>query len=232
MSKKWIALLLAVGMCFSLASCEGLFGGSSDGESSSSTSEQSSSADGPSVEESPSVDDSSEKEPDNSGDETPDDGEGETPDDGGSEGGNEEEKKEYVTVTFQQDGVEDVVKTVEKGTELTDIPTPATKVGYTVCWDTTDFSAVAENMVVTAIETAKTYTIRFEGNIGSLAQTTLEVQYGAGYQLPNVASEEGVFKGWLYNGELMAMQGVWNIDSESGIVVLTAKWIAGWTGNY
>ena len=208
MGKKWIAMLLALGMCFSLTACEDLLGSLGMGAGSSSESTQESS----SLEES-----TSENKPGDSSDQTPD-----SSDDNQPGGGEEDETQETVTVTFKQAGQADIVKTLEKGTALTDIPTPASKTGYTVCWDITDFASVTEDMVVNAIETGKTYTVTFEGNIGSIAQQTLEVQYGEAYQLPQALSgEEGIFKGWTYNGQLIASQGVWEMDSESGAFVLT-----------
>lgn len=219
MGKKLIAMLLALGMCFSLTACEDLLGSLGLGIGNSSESTQ----------ESSSLDEStSENKPSDSSDQTPDSGDNNQPG-----GGNEDETEETVTVTFKQEGQADIIKILTKGTALTDIPAPVSKTGYTVSWDVTDFASVTEDMVVNAIETGKTYTVTFEGNIGSLAQQTIEVQYGETYQLPQaLSSEEGMFKGWLYNGQMVATQGVWEMDSESGAFVLTVKWISAWTGNY
>ena len=219
MGKKLIAMLLALGMCFSLTACEDLLGSLGLGIGNSSESTQ----------ESSSLDEStSENKPSDSSDQTPDSGDNNQPG-----GGNEDETEETVTVTFKQEGQADIIKILTKGTALTDIPAPVSKTGYTVSWDVTDFASVTEDMVVNAIETGKTYTVTFEGNIGSLAQQTIEVQYGETYQLPQALSgEEGMFKGWLYNGQMVATQGVWEMDSESGAFVLTAKWISAWTGSY
>ena len=219
MGKKLIAMLLALGMCFSLTACEDLLGSLGLGIGNSSESTQ----------ESSSLDEStSENKPSDSSDQTPDSGDNNQPG-----GGNEDETEETVTVTFKQEGQADIIKILTKGTALTDIPAPVSKTGYTVSWDVTDFASVTEDMVVNAIETGKTYTVTFEGNIGSLAQQTLEVKYGEAYQLPQALSgEEGMFKGWLYNGQMVATQGVWEMDSESGAFVLTAKWISAWTGSY
>ena len=57
---------------------------------------------------------------------------------------------QYVTVTFKQEGKMDVVKTLEKGDNLTDIPIPAEKTGYNVIWDRTDFTGIMEDIVVNA----------------------------------------------------------------------------------
>ncbi len=209
MSKKWIALLVALGMCFSLTSCADLLGGFGLGSEVSLTSSEADSEDG---EEETSDSNNSNNEDDNDND--------------------NEEEKQYVTVTFKQAGKADIVKTVEKFTSLTDVPTPAEKKGYTIVWDKTDFRNITENIVVTAIETIKAYTIIFKTNIGITTQTTMSIVYGDTYELPQATSEDGTFKGWLYNGANIAMQGVWEIDAEGGTLVLVAEWLSDWTGSY
>ena len=208
MGKKLVLWLLAFGMCFSMFSCAGGSdnGGANNNSSASSSTESESSSD--------SVSDS-----DSTSDSTSD-----------SEDGGEEDKKEYVTVTFKQAGENDVVKTVEKGTALTDVPTPTAKTGYTVAWDVTDFANVTENMVVNAVETAKTYTIVYTN--ADIAQGTYTVTYGEKYTLETPTHEDKTFVEWKYNGETVAMEGVWELDAESGEVLLVAKWISDWTGNY
>ena len=51
-----------------------------------------------------------------------------------------------VTVTFVQTGEENIVKTVEFGGTLTDIPTPAARDGFIVAWNRTDFSGLVEDI--------------------------------------------------------------------------------------
>ena len=210
MSKKLIAWLVALGMCFSLTSCADLLGGLGLGGESSLTSSELTSSD--SEEETPNTSSDNNEKDDND-----EEDEGET---------------QYVTVTFKQAGKADIVKTVEKYTSLTDIPAPAEKKGYTIVWDKTDFRNITENIVVTAIETIKVYTITFEANIGTTMQTTMTITYGELYELPQATSEDGAFKGWSYNGVNVAMQGVWEMDLESGTLVLVAEWEPDWTGSY
>lgn len=62
-------------------------------------------------------------------------------------------KTENCTITFIQEGQENIVKTVEKGSALTDIPTPAPVENAEVVWDVTDFSNVQEDITVNAIVT-------------------------------------------------------------------------------
>ena len=140
---------------------------------------------------------------------------------------------EYVTITFQQEGQADVVKTIVKGTTLTEVPTPASKTGYTVVWDETDFTNVTESMTVTAVATAKTYKIILNvGDNATISQTTVMVTYGQAYELPTPSHEDKTFKGWLYNGESFASQGTWELDVAAGELTVTAKWMADWTGSY
>ena len=220
MGKKLVLWLLAFGMCFSMFSCSGGSGNSGTNSDSSAGSNVESESTSDSVSDSESASDSeSTSDSDSTSDSTSD-----------SEDGGEEDKKEYVTVTFKQAGAEDVVKTVEKGTALTDVPTPAAKTGYTVAWDVTDFANVTENLVVNAVETAKTYTVVYTN--ADMSQTTYTVTYGQKYAFETPTHEDKTFVEWTYNGETMAMDGVWELDAESGEVILVAKWISDWTGNY
>ena len=87
------------------------------------------------------------------------------------------------TITFVQEGQENVIRTAKKGTALTDIPTPVAVTGYDVVWDVTDFSDIQSNMTVTAVKTAKTFTIYYvvsdfaEGKGVTLSQTQQTVTY-------------------------------------------------------
>lgn len=120
------------------------------------------------------------------------------------------------TVIFEQSGVKDVVKTVEKGKALTDIPTPKAKTGYTVAWDTSDFSSITKNMTVKAIETPKKYTIVFDENGGEeLAADTLTVEYDSLYLLPKPTHLDGLFfKGWYVGETNVETSGIWRTDKE------------------
>ena len=80
-----------------------------------------------------------------------------------------EEEIVTCTITFKQNGAENVVKTVTKGEALTDIPTPNAKTGYTVVWDVTSFTSVTEDMEVNAVEKPNTYTVTYDANGGNVA---------------------------------------------------------------
>ena len=140
---------------------------------------------------------------------------------------------QYVTVTFKQEGKTDVVKTLGKGDNLTDIPIPAEKTGYNVIWDRTDFTGIMEDIVVNAVATAKTYMIILNANGGNVSQTTFTVTYGQAYEFEKPIHKENAFISWEYNGEKVELSGVWDIDIESGEGELLAEWGDSiWSKNY
>ena len=124
------------------------------------------------------------------------------------------------TVTFKQNGQSDVIKTVDIGEDLTDIPTPKAKVGYSVVWDVIDFTDITENIVVTAIETANTYTITYDAGEGTVTPATQDVVYDSTPTLATPTLEGYTFTGWTYNGN--AVLGKWTI---AGNVTLVASWV-------
>ena len=143
-----------------------------------------------------------------------------------------EQPAKTVSVTFRQEGYVDVVKTVEKGTALTEIPNPVQVKGYQpVVWDRTDFSAVTEDMLVTAIMQPKQYTVRLELSGGTVTGSSLPVEndtividYNADYELPQVEKEGCVFDGWYCDDLYISKKGVWNYTY---VETLTARWISG-----
>ena len=144
-----------------------------------------------------------------------------------------EAETQLVKVTFKQNGQADIVKTLKKGEALTDIPTPASKTGYTVAWEPIDFTNITADVTVNAIETAKTYTLVFDANGASLTETTITVTYGQTYSLITPVYDTKLFIGWMYNGTNVSLSGTWEIDADGTELVLTAEWLnGGWTGNY
>ena len=222
--KKIIILVLSIGMCLALASCN-MFTSSNSMEESNDSSwsvdlggDDSSSEDLLTSEDGTSDDSSSED--DASSENSPSDS-------------SEETETQWVKVTFQQNGQVDIVKTIKKGETLTDIPTPALKTGYIIEWESVDFTNITADMTVNAIETAKTYTLVFDANGGSLTQTTITVTYGQAYNLMTPTHDTKLFVGWMYNDTNVSSIGTWEIDADTAEVVLTAQWInGGWTGNY
>ncbi len=107
------------------------------------------------------------------------------------------------TITFKQaDGTEDKV-TVKAGETVT-VPTVKQVDGYSVAWETTDFSNVTGDMTVNAVKTAIEYTITYETNGGSNnannpAKYTIETTTVA---LSNATKTGYKFTGWYSDAEL------------------------------
>ena len=94
------------------------------------------------------------------------------------------------SVTFKQEGQEDVVKYVEEGKALTDIPTPVPVQGYTVVWEEKDLTNVTADITVVAVKTANTYTITFDmGQEGIPAIQSMNVTYGETFTLPTLPTQ-------------------------------------------
>jgi len=140
------------------------------------------------------------------------------------------------TVTFVQAGQDTIVyENVLEGTAVTDIPTPVAKKGYKVTWNTEALEKlenVTENVIVTVVETAKTYVISLDLAGGTLeGEKTITVTYGEAYELPTPTRSEWIFKTWKYGSKEIAMEGVWDIDADN--IVLNAEWKSEeWTENY
>ena len=150
-----------------------------------------------------------------------------------SEESSSEDAVQTVIITFKQKDQPDIVREIEQGGTLTDIPTPAPKTGYKVEWEACNFANVTQGFVVNAVETAKEYTIILDANGGILGQTQFTIIYGKTYSLPQPENEERSFSSWQYEGKNVALSGVWSIDDEDGVVNLTAKWGSRfWTKNY
>ena len=141
--------------------------------------------------------------------------------------------RESYTISFVQAGQETKTFSVKEGESFTEIPTPTAKIGYTVVWNKNEFTNVTENITVMAIETAKTYTIILNANGGNVSQTTFTVTYGQAYEFEKPIHKEKAFISWEYNGEKVALSGVWDIDIESGEGELLAEWGDSiWSKNY
>ena len=149
-----------------------------------------------------------------------------TPDDTGTSV--EEETETYYTVIFKQNGQEDkIYENVLQGSSFTNIPETVAKTGYIVSWDESGLSMlenITGNVIVEAVERAKTYTITFNPTVGTLVETTLTVTYGEEYSLPRPASNQYLFKAWAYGGKSLPVSGTWNIDFQGESLELTAQW--------
>ncbi len=129
----------------------------------------------------------------------------------------------YHTVTFKQNGKEDVVFKVEDGRALTDIPIPAAKTGYDVGWQQAELSCVTKNVTIWAIESPKSYTVNFDANGGEVSTTTQTVVYDAKpattFPVPTLDNYD--FTCWLYGETVVSDATAWTIADN---VTLTAKW--------
>lgn len=133
---------------------------------------------------------------------------------------NEKTEKETYTITFKQSGYDDVIKTVEEGATLTDVPSTQGKIGYTVVWETVDLTDISGNMVVNAVETANTYKVIYDaGADATVSPTEAEVTYDSVATHPTPEKEGYTFIAWLYKGT--AVTGKWTIAEN---VTLTASW--------
>lgn len=145
--------------------------------------------------------------------------------------------EQYVLVVFREAGYPDIVKVLDVGETLTDIPSVHEETGYNVVWDRTDFENVTENLVVTAIKTPKSYTITYEiddktGWLIDGDSWEQTVRYGEEFALKEPAHLEKKFLKWIVKDtqeEFIA--GKWNRLEG---VTLVAVWeeSESWTGEY
>lgn len=94
------------------------------------------------------------------------------------------------SITFKQEGKSDVIKYVNEGETLTDIPMPVAVDGYTIVWEDKDFSNISSNIIVLAIQTANVYSISFDMNIEGIASVDdLQVTYAQEFTLPKFGTQ-------------------------------------------
>lgn len=144
------------------------------------------------------------------------------------------------TITFVQNGQEPIVKTVNAGETLTDIPEAVSKVGYTVAWEEADFSNITSNMTINAVETPLTFSILFNAN-GGLMASNQTVSYDEDVVVADATRSGYTFKGWFIvdsEGNKTSEQyfgGVWNRLENLSVI---AEWEedfstnAGYTDRY
>lgn len=135
------------------------------------------------------------------------------------------------TVTFVQDGCEDITLQVQAGASLVNIPQPQDKVGYTTGWDKSDFTNITSDITVTAISRPNDYTITYRhldpmNNPMTVTDgTTQKVTYDAAYTLKTLECYGYTFNGWMNGVDLLAQSGTWTIPSN-----VTLK--PNWSNNY
>jgi len=134
---------------------------------------------------------------------------------------------EYVIVTFKNGLTDTVIKTceVEKGTALESGSVPAlpSVEGYTFAWDKDTTATFTEDTTITAVETAKTYTLTYNaGEEGTASKPSQTVTYNSAIGEMATATRDGYeFAGWLYNGTTVTASTVWTFATDAE---LTANW--------
>lgn len=94
------------------------------------------------------------------------------------------------SVTFKQEGQNDVIKYVDAGKTLTDIPSPVSVDGYTVVWENKDLTNISSNIIVLAVKTANQYTITFDVKVqGVPAVADLTAVYAQEFTLPQLGTQ-------------------------------------------
>lgn len=114
---------------------------------------------------------------------------------------------ESFTVTFVQEGQENIIKEVLKGNALTDIPEPKAVEGYDVAWEDVDLSKITQNLTVTAVRTPKNYVITYDLGVCkedenvSIESDKMEVTYDSSYTLYIPSCKGYAFCGWTLSTE-------------------------------
>lgn len=99
------------------------------------------------------------------------------------------------TVTFKAEGAADVVRTVDYGDTLTDIPEVPAKDGKSGKWDVTAFDNITSDITVRALYANKEVTLKFV--VGGEDYRTIKLAYGASLAASDVPAVPEKFG---YNG--------------------------------
>lgn len=104
------------------------------------------------------------------------------------------------TVTFVQEGFDDVTVTLEAGEILTEVPEPHKIAGYIVEWEDVDFSKIQSDTTIKATVTANEYLIRYHVDDKTTSLYEQKVVYGENYVLTEPVKEGFVFVKWVIKG--------------------------------
>ncbi len=138
-------------------------------------------------------------------------------------GPDEETPPTSYTITFKEEGFDDVTRTVEEGKDLpaTEIPViQGSKVGYTIAWEQTEFKNVTADITVNAVVTPNTYTITINNNGGS-GSSSLNVTFDSAYQLPTPTRNGFTFVEWRIGAQVFPATGTWTTASD---ITVKAIW--------
>lgn len=153
------------------------------------------------------------------------------------------------SVTFVQNGWDDIVIQVKDGADLSaaDFPAPKSRIGYKTEWNVQELIGVKEDVTITCEETPKTYEVTFNALGGTLKNSAGETLssdkmsfvYDASYEFPAVERDGFRFAGWYFWKMIKPDQavldlyreiessGVWNVCNEkNGVCAVTifATW--------
>lgn len=131
--------------------------------------------------------------------------------------------KQYCKVTFIQ-GENVSVRTVEKGTAVTNVPFLTSKRGYTVTWGNADLTNVLADMTVYAVETPNTYYIKYDlnGVAADVPSDMQKVTFGVAFSLYKPTASGYTFIGWVIDGtDEPFVDGAYDVD---GDIRLVAVW--------
>ena len=129
-------------------------------------------------------------------------------------------------ITFEQTGYETIVKYVNDGEDLTDIPDPVQKPGYMVTWSIQNFEDITEDLTVTAVEKANEYKIFYDAGSGAtIAQPHTVVTFDSPYELLTPVYPGYTFTGWVItdSGDAFASGEKYTVVGDT---YLTATWKA------
>jgi hypothetical protein len=140
------------------------------------------------------------------------------------------ENKEYCSITFVQENESNIVKQVEKGEALTDIPTPTAKTGYNVAWSINDFSNITEDITVEAIYTAKVYKIYLQSKVDFDGAKEIEVKFNEIPELPTPVNQDKDFIKWVYEDGTDYQPINYTIDGDLTLIAVWAN--SGWYGPF
>mgnify|MGYP003307454883 CR=1 FL=1 len=131
--------------------------------------------------------------------------------------------KATYSITFKQQGVADIVKTVKSGEILADIPTPKSIYGYSTSWDVTNFSNINSDIVVNAISTANTYVLTYNAPGYAIDGTKVLATFDSVCSNLNMSltKENAEFLGWTYGSKIYNNESVWDVANN---VTLSATW--------
>ncbi|MBQ8163668.1 MAG: leucine-rich repeat protein [Clostridia bacterium] len=129
------------------------------------------------------------------------------------------------TVTFVQEGFANVVKTVNDGEALTDIPTPQAVQGYEIKWEEKDLTNIQTNITVNAVKTPVEYNVIYVLNGGTNnAQNPDKYTVEQEFPLVDPSKTGYTFAGWYSDSDFTTA--VSNIEiGETGSKTFYAKWM-------